>query len=627
MDYPIVYDKFETDFSGTGLAVLGNATNIKIKEVINGEFLLSFVLPRTDVSWQYVQPENFVKVFDCSQNKDQLFRIRAFDEIRDSTGKLTSNIQCEHVYYDAHDCKFFPYVELIGQTPEQILTYAFSGTRFTIGTVEITTKTDIFLDKAYPSEIVAKLIENVGGELIKDNWTISLVNKRGSNTGVEFRYGKNQATLKRETDAKNVITRLYPFGKDGLQIEGNLGYIDSPLINNYDRPRIGYIDYKDIEDPTELLNAAVKEWSTADRDGIDKPKVTYSGEFVELKKLTEYGDVEAFGLGDIVKIVDEGLEADTTQRIMEYEYYPYEPKRSTVVLSNLNPRVYRNSRPSNVIADTISQGQYVSDMQTSRGDINSGWLENIRAKLQTEINGMVQTALMHAQSDMYVDNIDNPTKALILGPGLFAIANKKKPNGDWDWRTIANGDRVVADEVDAEWVYAGSIKANQLLIGGENGSISFDDLSNKPHIPTTGEISSIATTITANYVATPNLYTNIARVNSYLEIGQQGDNAAKSLIFHGGNSLRDSSIVSTITGGYSDLTISSASLQFHAWDSTRFHGPATFLNNVSFCGNVNLSGANVSGVVKTSQDVQLTVTEGGIYVHAGNKYGSIMFDT
>lgn len=561
MDYPIVYDNFETDFSGTGLAVLGNATNIKIKEVINGEFLLSFVLPRTDVSWQYVQPENFVKVLDCSQGKDQLFRIRAFDEIRDNNGKLTSNVQCEHVYYDAHDCKFFPYVELIGQTPEQILTYAFSGTRFTIGTVEITTKTDIFLDKAYPSEIVAKLVENVGGELIKDNWTISLVNKRGSNTGVEFRYGKNQATLKRETDAKNVITRLYPFGKDGLQIEGNLGYIDSPLINNYDRPRIGYIDYKDIEDPADLLAEALKEWSTTERDGIDKPKVTYSGEFVELKKLQEYGDVEAFGIGDVVEIIDEGLNINTTQRIMEYEYYPYEPKRSTVVLSNLNPRVYRNSRPSNVIADTISQGQYVSDMQTSRGDINSGWLDNIRKKLQTEINGMVQTALMHAQSDMYVDNIDNPNKTLILGPGLFAIANKKKPNGDWDWRTIANGDRVVADEVDAAWVYAGSIKANQLLIGGSNGYISFNDLSDKPYIPTTAEISSIATIITANYIATPNLITNIGRVNDTLHIGNISSSGAKAIIFKDNASIdspygNDSLRLGAIGGVYiQDLNI------------------------------------------------------------------------
>lgn len=627
MDYPIVYDKFEVDFSGAGLAVLGIASNVKIKEVINGEFLLSFILPRTDPNWQHIQPENFIKVYDCSQRKDQLFRIRSFDEQRDNSGKLTSNVQCEHVYYDAHDCKFIPAVELIGQTPTEVLTYAFSGTRFTIGTVEITTMTDIFMDKVYPSEIVAKLIENVGGELIKDNWTISLVNKRGSNTGVEFRYGKNQASLKRETDAKGVITRLYPFGKDGLQIAGSLGYIDSPLIDNYDRPRAGHIDYKDIEDPAELLTAAQAEWSTSEKDGIDKPIVTYSGEFIELKKLQEYGDVEAFGLGDIVKIIDEGLDADTTQRIMEYDYYPYEPKKSAISLSNTKPSVYKRNRPSNIIGDMIGSGNYVRDMQTSSGDINSGWLDNIRTKLQTEINGMVQTALQHVQADIYLDNQTNPTKALILGPGLFAIANSKKPNGDWDWRTIANGDRVVADEVDAAWVYAGAVKANQLIIGGENGSISFDDLSNKPHIPTAAEISSLATTITANYVATPNLYTNIARVNSYLEIGQQGDNAAKSLIFHGGNSSRDSSIVSTVTDGYSDLTFSSASLQFHAWDSTRFHGPATFLNNVDFYGKVNLSGANVSGVVKTSQDVQLTVTEGGIYVHAGDKSGSIMFDT
>ena len=660
MDYPIVYDNFETDFSGTGLAVLGNATNIKIKEVINGEFLLSFVLPRTDVSWQYVQPENFVKVFDCSQNKDQLFRIRAFDEIRDSTGKLTSNIQCEHVYYDAHDCKFFPIVELIGQTPAQVLTYAFSGTRFTIGTVEITTKTDIFLDKAYPSEIVAKLIENVGGELIKDNWTISLVNKRGSNTGVEFRYGKNQASLKRETDAKNVITRLYPFGKDGLQIEGSLGYIDSPLINNYDRPRIGYIDYKDIEDPADLLAEALKEWSTTERDGIDKPKVTYSGEFVELKKLQEYGDVEAFALGDIVRIIDEGIEADTTQRIMEYEYYPYEPKRSTVVLSNLNPRVYRNSRPSNVIADTISQGQYVSDMQTSRGDINSGWLDNIREKLQTEINGMVQTALMHAQSDMYVDNIDNPTKALILGPGLFAIANSKKPNGDWDWRTIANGDRVVADEVDAEWVYAGTVTTDQLIAGvakistaliedlvvgnnvimGPNAAISWSQVTgNKPTQYTDAQaLSAWKNSGYATYINSSGVYSGSFNGGMF-NINPSSDPVLESGLTIGGwygsswagQALQLKYLPNGNQGSPGTVFGSDGGVPLVFNLATTFQKDVRFrsTSSVYFGGYVDFSSANVSGVVKTSgsQDLSLVATESGIVVRVGGvTLGSISYD-
>jgi phage minor structural protein len=659
MDYPIVYDNFETDFSGTGLAVLGNATNIKIKEVINGEFLLSFVLPRTDVSWQYVQPENFVKVFDCSQNKDQLFRIRAFDEIRDSTGKLTSNIQCEHVYYDAHDCKFFPIVELIGQTPAQVLTYAFSGTRFTIGTVEITTKTDIFLDKAYPSEIVAKLIENVGGELIKDNWTISLVNKRGSNTGVEFRYGKNQASLKRETDAKNVITRLYPFGKDGLQIEGSLGYIDSPLINNYDRPRIGYIDYKDIEDPADLLAEALKEWSTTERDGIDKPKVTYSGEFVELKKLQEYGDVEAFGLGDAIKIIDEGLNINTTQRIMEYEYYPYEPKRSTVVLSNLNPRVYRNSRPSNVIADTISQGQYVSDMQTSRGDINSGWLDNIREKLQTEINGMVQTALMHAQSDMYVDNIDNPTKALILGPGLFAIANSKKPNGDWDWRTIANGDRVVADEVDAEWVYAGTVTTDQLIAGvakistaliedlvvgnnvimGPNAAISWSQVTgNKPTQYTDAQaLSAWKNSGYATYINSSGVYSGSFNGGMF-NINPTGSRYLESGLTVGGywgGSWKGQALKLQFYesgGGGTPVTAFSSSGDVPLWFDvqTRFNSLVDFsgatVTGLNYA-SVNHSHGNDYVKSYTGQNLSLVATETGIVVRVnGVTLGSIFYD-
>ncbi len=447
MDYPIVYDKFSAEFTSMGLAVLENASSVKIKEVINGEFLLSFILPRTDPKWQHIQPENFVKVYDCSQKKDQLFRIRGFDEQRDSSGKLTSNIQCEHVYYDAHDCKFFPTVELIGKTPSQILSYAFAGTRFTIGTVEITKLTDIMLDKVYPSEIVSKLIENVGGELIKDNWTINLVTKRGSNTGVQFRFGKNIATLKKSTDSKGIITRLYPYGKDGLQIAGSLGYIDSPLIGNYDRPRIGHIDYKDIEDPAKLLTEALKEWTTSDQDGIDKPRVTYSGEFIELKKLKEYGDFEAFGLGDIIRIIDEGLETDTTQRIMEYDYYPYEPKRSTVNMSNTKPSVYKGNRPSNIIGNTITTGNYVNSITDSSKKLDPGWFQNIKKKLRTLFNGGLREAVMHKTGDIWVDNPDNPTKAMgILADG-FAIANSKLPNGDWNWKTFGTADGFVADMI------------------------------------------------------------------------------------------------------------------------------------------------------------------------------------
>ena len=525
MNYLIVYDRFTTDFNNLGLAVLEYANDIKVKEVINGEYLLDFKTPITDEKYQHIQPENFVKV------EGQLFRVRKTTDIRDNTGKLEAQVQCEHVYYDSHDCKFFPTVELVGQTPTQILQYAFAGTRFTVGTVEIATPTDIFLDRVYPKQIVDKLIENVGGELAKDNWTISLKKKRGNNNGVQFRYGKNTASVRREKDETSIITRLYPYGKDGMQIAGALGYIDSPLIGSYDRPRIGHIDYKDIEDQAELLAAAQKEWTTPYQDGIDMPRVTYSGEFVELKKLQEYGELEAYGLGDVIRIIDEGLGVDTAQRIMEYEYYPYEAKRSTVSLSNTKPSVYKENRPSNIIGGAIGSGHYVDSIKDSSNKLDPGWFQNIKKKLKTLFNGGLKDAVMHKTGDIWVDNPDNPTKAMgILADG-FAIANSKLSNGDWNWKTFGTADGFVAD-----LIVAGILKA--IDIEGVN---------------ITGSSITGGTIVGSNIVGgTINVATDV-KVGQNLYLGNVSGNVHKGLFFY-----KDGTAGSiTIEGGTMGITISS----------------------------------------------------------------------
>ena len=455
-----IYDRFETAFTANGLAVLENANEVKIKELINGEYTLSFVLPRNDPKWQYVKAENFVKAYHSSQKKDQLFRIRSFDEIRDEQGKVTSNIQCEHVYYDAADSKHMPIVELIGKTPTQILEYAFTGTRFTIGTVEITTLTDIYLSKANPSQIVTKLIENVGGELIKDNWTVNLVTKRGINTGVQFRFGKNIKSLKRNTDATGLVTRLYPYGMDGMQIDAvndEISYLDSPLINDYDRPHVGYIDYKDIEDQQELKDAGLAEWSTSEKDGLDKPRVTYNVEVVELNKLKEYGDVESFAIGDTNRIIDSGIDADTNQRIIEYVEYPYEPKRSSVGLGNYEAKLYSKYTTAGMLVGFMESERAVDRFTTAEGQLNPGWLENIQSKLSTLFNGGLKKAIMHKHGDIWVDNPTNPTKAMGIIADGFAIANTKNVNGDWEWKTFGTADGFVAD-----LIVAGILKAIEI---------------------------------------------------------------------------------------------------------------------------------------------------------------------
>lgn len=460
MKYPIVFSRFETNFSGYGLAVLEKAYNIRIKQVINGEYTLSFILPRTDPKWAYVQEENFVMV------EGQLFRIRTFNEIRDSNGRLLSNIQCEHVWYDANDCKFIPNFEMIGETPEVILTAAFAGTRFVVGTVDPDLpKTDIFLSKTNPAAIVNQLVENVGGELVRNNYTVGLRKRIGNNNGVEFRTGKNNVEIRKSTDSRSLCTRLYPYGQDDLDItsvNNGVAYLDSQYINNYDYIHERHIDYRDIADPEELKNKALAEFSTQDRDGIDKPKVTYEISIVELKKLSGY-QFEAFNLGDTVRVIDEDLNIDVNARIMEYEYYPYEPQRSRVVLANFKDNVGK------LLADLADTRNRLDSITTPQGKVKAAWLENIMEKLQTEVQeGLTKKVVSHDYGDIWVDDIENPTKAIAIVNGMFAIANSKKENGDWDWRTFGTGDGFVADLINA-----GILRlAEALTIENDDGTVS-----------------------------------------------------------------------------------------------------------------------------------------------------------
>ena len=146
------------------------------------------------------------------------------------------------------------------------------------------------------------------------------------------------------------------------------------------------MDFKDIENPTELKERALKEFSTEDKDGIDKPRITYTISEVELKKLAEYG--EEFGVGDTVRIIYDTLGINTVQRIMEYEYYPYEPNQSNVVLSNTSATLYKKNTLTCVYAE-IGRAKDTVKKITHSDKIVAQYADNIREKLQTEICSII----------------------------------------------------------------------------------------------------------------------------------------------------------------------------------------------------------------------------------------------
>lgn len=476
MDYPVIYSAETRVFSGFGIAVLEEAQNVKIKQVINGEYTLSLMLPRTSEKWQFIEPENFVYV------DGQAFRIRGFEEIRDTTGRLTSNIQCEHACYDLNDIKHLPKMrDIVNVTPQQVFVTGFEdsdgddidgilqGTDFTFSSEDVGS-TDLFLSKCTPRAVLNEFLTALDCEVEFDNYHINIVQQCGeANSGVVFSVGKNITEIKRTTDSTGLCTRLYPYGADYLDITsvntGRKAYIDSPLINHYDYPHEDFRDYPEIDNPSDLLEKAQQEWSTEEKDGIDKPKVTYSLSVLELKKIPEYATFQRFCLGDTVTVQDEFLGINVKARIMEYEFYPYEPKRSTVVLANFRPNL------GGLFADIAKNQNIIKQITNKRGEVIDEFIESVQKTMSVKFNdALSKKTIVYDYANMWVDDMDNPTSAIALVDGMFAMANNKDENGLWNWRTIGGANGLIADSVISTWVYAGKIEASQINAGTINTS-------------------------------------------------------------------------------------------------------------------------------------------------------------
>jgi len=463
MDYPILYKKDTQDFSTLGAAIFKNASDLSVHEILNGEYTAEFSLPSDDEILKIAEYDDFVKI------SGQLFRIRSISSARDCDGAAFNRITCFHVWYDACDCKYIHHTYTqsgssqvdgwIGVTPRWVMQKAFEGTPFTVGEVEISDTTDIFATKSNPAAIVNQLIENVGGELERDNYTVHL--RKGGNqyNGKRIVYGKNLKSIEKTMDDSAVVTRLYPLGQDDMDISsvnGGVAYIDSPLASTYGYIKCGYRNFTDITDPNELLSAAKKLWSTDTKDGIDKPKVDYTVETVDLKNIA---------IGDTIRVTDRELGIDILTRVVETTLYPLEPNKGSIVLSN-----HTNATASitEKILSGISKLEKITD---NSGNIMSQYIDNVREKTQSEVEDSVSKRLtVHQFGDIWVDNVDNPTKAIVISDGVFAAANSKKANGDWDWRTIGTADGFMADTINAPWLNAGYIDTDKITIRSADGN-------------------------------------------------------------------------------------------------------------------------------------------------------------
>lgn len=349
----ILYEKTESNFNNNGLAVLDDfVVSPVVSEQLNGLFSLEFDYPIHAKASDKLRPEMIVKC-PVPELQDQLFRIVERD---DSIGGLL-HIVAHHIFYDLAK-NLIEDTYIVNKNGSGALTQLLGATAiphtFT-GTSNISTVNNVRLVRLNPVEVLLDAdLDNgfqarYGGEIVRDNFLISILAHRGSDNGLQIRDKKNLTGYESDLDYSSIVTRIMPEGYEGLFLPEK--YVDSPLINYYVSPKIKVIKYDNVKVGDEEGEFATKELAYAELrrlaaqeftvGHIDLPTATYDVEFAPLERTEEYKDfasLETIYLGDTVSVIHAEDRFNVTARMVEYKYDPLLKAFISITLGSVMPK-------------------------------------------------------------------------------------------------------------------------------------------------------------------------------------------------------------------------------------------------------------------------------------------------
>jgi hypothetical protein len=413
LNYPILYDATEVQFQSFGLAILENASEVKIVERLDGEFSLSLNVPYDTKLKQVIDDAEYIKVDNI------VFCIRRITFDKSTSGTIEASIEAEHIKFELIN-SVVDNKQYIGQTLQHILNDLLPSGKFqTASWIDDFVGYDFeVLELKNVYQCIYDLAQSIGGEVecsnmpnFADKFEIGIrvpQYSSGTYTGggrgsikenLHLRIGKNIKSIKKEIDKTEYRTKVFYYGKDGRQFDnhtitfdeyGNplnpVDYITMPLGESYfevsaPKQRIGFKEFSDIENLDELYWASKIHFQS-----VNKPKINFDIAVVDIKSLPEFEyDFENFGIGDVVKFFSDELseEGEPSQlvRVTEYERMPYEPEKSKARFESIQRNIFLT------FADFVKTKQVV-DSLTLKGNqtINPAKLDGVYIETKKAID-------------------------------------------------------------------------------------------------------------------------------------------------------------------------------------------------------------------------------------------------
>ena len=296
---------------------LHEATSAIVKETSNGEFVLTVKYPISDTGiYQQIKEDMLIKC-PTPVLGPQLFRIKKpvenNDHLEITAYHITDDIMqrsIKPVSVDNQSCGM-ALSRMVQNAKTDLGEFSFNSDiqdRRTFNTTETTNLYSVLLDGKH------SIVGTWEGELVRDNFSLTVKKNRGENRGVVITTHKNLKSYQRSKNSQNVITRIHAkstFKPEGAEDEVTINVtVDSPLIDQYP-----YINEKDYENNNAKSIEELKKWAQAKfaNEGIDKVSDAIKIEAYEL-------DGQIVNLGDTVNIKSIKHNADLNKKAIAYEY-------------------------------------------------------------------------------------------------------------------------------------------------------------------------------------------------------------------------------------------------------------------------------------------------------------------
>lgn len=472
-----VYVKGNEDYGSNGDMTL-TPTTCEVELSVEGIAELALEHPIDDLGrWEYLVTDNVIAA-PTPYSKKQLFRI--YDYTKTET-EVTA--YARHIFYDSAG-EMLVDVRPTDKTGQEALDIILSGTKYKAKTNIKTRSTAYYIRKnimeAIGGDDENSFINRWGGERMYDNFTVIINDRLGGDYGACAEFGRNMTGIEADISIDDVVTRIIPVSYNGHTLEGEEPWIDSPLIGSYANPRAAVIKFEDVKlledcqegeegfSTLELLREELKRRCTKEyENGLDKPKVNYKVDLVEVANTEDYKDYKkltTIGIGDDVLTKDRKLKVNVTARCIRLMYDCIEEENAEVELGNFIENYFDKTTSAADIIQKVTR-----EDGTLKAEEVYGKIDAVKAQLKAQ-RDISQPSEVRAV--IFEDLVEgSPTYgAMSIGTMGFCIASERTADGkDWDWKTFGTGSGFYADyicvgQLDGALIKADSIQAESISI-------------------------------------------------------------------------------------------------------------------------------------------------------------------